>query len=130
MSLSKQDIDFDNYTIKNIVIADVFWNAIINALNTKTVIGRGGREIPAPEYQKESIIKYCVNDYIKVLKEDISKCKKNQLNKNIPAKLNITSVRLAGKWYRMYLQECNGERLFLDNSEKINYQNYKRAYWE
>lgn len=127
LELSKKDMDFENCTIKGKEISEVFWSVIVNSLKTNIIIGRGGKEI---FILNNMIIKHNVNDYVRVLKQTISLCKKGQANSNIPKGLSITTIRLAGMWYSAYLRERNGFPLMLPDYHIKNYQNYKKAYWE
>ena len=129
LSLKKCDVDFQLFKIKDIAIPNIFWKAIINSTNTNILIVRGGKSKDVPAEKKEFIIKYISNNFVKVVKENISKCKKNNENKNFINLLSLNSIRMAGFLYSCYINESNGKQLNLNYSEKCLYREYKQAYW-
>ena len=129
LSLKKCDVDFQLFKIKDIAIPNIFWKAIINSTNTNILIVRGGKSKDIPAEKKEFIIKYISNNFVKVVKENISKCKKNNENKNFINLLSLNSIRMAGFLYSCYINESNGKQLNLNYSEKCLYREYKQAYW-
>lgn len=129
LKLTKNNVDFTQLQIKGVEIPNVFWKVIINSVNTDTLVVRGGKFKTVPADKRDFIIKHDSKNFVKVVKENISKCKKNNANNLLINLLSLNSIRTAGFLYSCYMDEMNGKMLSLNYSEQCLYRDYKQAYW-
>ena len=124
LDLVSSDIDFDNRTVKGVSIYPQFWDVIINANKSNVVYIRRNTEVVS----SDKIIKYLVVDFVKVLREELYKIKRDV--PTIPSGLSLSNIRISGRWYNSYLLELAGNTPTVTISEKSDYENYKKVYFK
>lgn len=129
LSLQKQDIDFNNMIIKGYHIPKVFWSPIIASLNTKVLIGRGGKSINVPIDRQNFVIKFYAKDFIRVIIESISKTKRMNINDIGIKNISLENIRDAGMFYMCYQNENLGVNPTIPMSKLSQYNQYKECYW-